>query len=180
MEMISISMDREFETYYNKYYLTVYGYFVKKIHMVEEAEDLTMDVFLKCWNKFSEFDKNKASFGTWLFVIANNRLKNYYRDRKDIIVADDTTLKLIAEEGSEDELLDVEYYHSMRRYIAKALELLPESQRQVIVLKYYKGLNANEIAERLELSPGNVRVLLSRGIARMRKDFEINNIEWEK
>ena len=71
-----------FEEYYNKYYSQAYGYIYKKIADSFLAEDFAMEAFVACYQKFDEFDPEIASFQTWLYVIINNKLKNYYRDRK--------------------------------------------------------------------------------------------------
>lgn len=49
-----------------------------------------MDTFAVCFQKFDSFDPAKASFGTWLYAIANNKLKNYYRDHKIFDEIDET------------------------------------------------------------------------------------------
>ena len=169
-----------FEKYYNQYYQVVYGHFMKKIQNPAEAEDLTMEIFLKCWEKFDTFDPEKASFGTWLFVIVNNRLKNYYRDKKDFDPIDDLEQRVSPQDSFEDGLLEVDYFISMRKYLAEALELLPEVQRTIVIARYYREKSANEIALETGLTAVNVRVHLSRAIAKIKKYFDENGIEWEK
>lgn len=61
--------------------------------------------------------------------------------------------------------------HERLRALSDALQRLPdERQRQVLVLKYFAGLNDEAIAAQLNLSAGNVRVIRHRGLARLRKD----------
>ena len=74
------SMEEAFEEVYNRYYLSVYLYLFKRIRHQQDAEDLANDVFLACYKNFGSYDPAKASMITWIFVIASNRLKNYYRD----------------------------------------------------------------------------------------------------
>ena len=180
MEMEKAQKREAFEKYYNQYYQIVYGHFMKKIQDPVESEDLTMEIFLKCWEKFDTFDSTKASFGTWLFVIVNNRLKNYYRDRKEFDPIDDIEQQGGLTDSFEDDLLEIEYFVCMRKYLAEALDLLPEIQRTIVIQKYYRNKNANEIAVEVGLSSVNVRVQLSRAIAKIKKYFEDNNIEWER
>ena len=168
-----------FEKYYHQYYQIVYGHFIKKIQNPAEAEDLTMEIFLKCWEKFDTFDPEKASFGTWLFVIVNNRLKNYYRDKKDFDPIDDLEQSESAQDSFENDLLQIDYLVSMRKYLAEALDVLPEIQRTIVIAKYYRNKNANEIAIEVGLTSVNVRVHLSRALAKIKKYFDENNIEWE-
>ena len=168
-----------FERYYNQYYPIVYGQILNRIRNPADAEDLTMDIFLKCWEKFDSFDPEKAAFGTWLFVIVSNKLKNFYRDRKETDDIDEVGQYIEADGSFEEDLLQIDFLRSARAHLAHALEALPETQQQIVIRKYYRKKNANEIAAEIGMSPGNVRVQLHRALARMRKYFEDNNIEWE-
>jgi RNA polymerase sigma-70 factor (ECF subfamily) len=60
----------------------------------------------------------------------------------------------------------------LREMLLEALDLLPERQRQVVVLRDLEGLSATEVADVLGLSEGNVRVLLHRGRMRLRQLLE--------
>ena len=140
------------------------------------AEDLTMDVFCTVWDKFEVFDESKASFQTWLYVIVNNKLKNYYRDRKDNVELDES---IAIEDNQADEIVEAIQLQDMREQLYTALEELNETQRKIVIYKYFKDMNANEIADLLGLSAGNVRILLKRALDKIRFYFNQNNIRWE-
>ena len=74
--------DSLFESYYTKYYNQIFVYVAKKINDDVQAEDITMDAFLSCYQHFDDFNPEKASFATWIYFIANNKIKNYFRDHK--------------------------------------------------------------------------------------------------
>ncbi|MBR6940225.1 MAG: sigma-70 family RNA polymerase sigma factor [Clostridia bacterium] len=170
----------KFEQYYEKYYNQVYLYINKKIQNVHDAEDLATDVFIACYEKFDSFDPGKASFQTWVFFITNNKLKNYYRDRKINIDIDDPEQYIEpAEEGFEDDFVAAEYLTAMREYLAEALQEVSELQRTIITESYFHNKSSKEIALKLHMTDGNVRVQLSRALAKMRVYFEKNNISWE-
>lgn len=140
------------------------------------AEDLTMDVFCTVWDKFEVFDESKASFQTWLYVIVNNKLKNYYRDRKVNVELDES---IAIEDNQADEIVEAIQLQDMRDQLYTALEELNETQRKIVIYKYFKDMNANEIADLLGLSAGNVRILLKRALDKIRFYFNQNNIRWE-
>ncbi len=171
-----MKVSKSFEEYYKEYYPKVYGSILQRITNRETAEDLTMDVFVKCYEKFDEFDESKATFGTWVYVILKNRLKNYYRDRKQFDDIDECTEYV---SGFEDEIIAAEYIKNLRDTLADALGTLNEIQRKVVILKYFKGESAPEIAQKTGLTAVNVRVILSRAIAKLKTYFEENNITWE-
>ena len=166
----------DFEQYYQKNFRIVVNYIARRICNHQEAEDMAMEIFTKCYERFDEFDENKSSFTTWLYVIVNNRLKNYYRDHKE----HDELSEDYATDGSmEDEIIHAQYIGQMRDVLKDALSELKEQQRQVIILKYFKKLSSTEISERTGISSTNVRVLLSRGIAALKKYFKEKNIKLE-
>ena len=135
-----------------------------------------MDAFLSCYQKFDQFDPQKASFQTWLYVVINNKLKNYYRDRK---VHDDIDECMEYVDTFEDDLIAAESLKSMRNALANALEMLSEPQKSIVIMKYFKNMQAREIGDKLGLSYGNVRVHLARALNKLRDYFEAHSIKWE-
>lgn len=173
--MNDIIKQQEFERLFNQYYLQVYKYIYKKTLDSYSSEDLAMDAFVSCWEKFDAFDPMKASFQTWLYVIANNKLKNYYRDKKDF---DELSETVVATGDSQDELNEAIHLAEMREHLASAIAELNESQRKIVILKYFGDKKSTDIAEMIGLSPGNVRIQLMRSLEKLRNYFEINNIRW--
>lgn len=165
-----------FESYFKKYYQLVFGYLLKKTGSYYVAEDLTMDSFSICYEHFNKFNSNKANFGTWLYVIVNNKLKNYYRDKK---VVDEINDNLPDDNCFEDEIIKSCQIQKFRDDLANAFLLLNDTQRKILALKYYKSKTSVEISEILGLSSVNVRVQCSRAICTIKKHFSENNIRLE-
>ncbi len=165
-----------FEEYFNKYYQQAYGYVFKKVSDSYLAEDLTMDAFVSCYQKFDKFDPGIASFQTWLYVVINNKLKNYYRDNKKVEYIDDP---MVFAGTYEDDLTAAEDLKSMRDFLAEGLSMLSETQRQIIIYKYFRGLKSAEIARIMGLTPVNVRVHLSRAVAHLKDFFDSKGVKWE-
>lgn len=166
----------EFEKYYTKYYPQVRGYILKKVFNEENAEDLAMDVFYSVWDKFDTFDESKASFQTWLYVIVSNKLKNYYRDRKETVELDDT---LAVTDDQADEVVEAIHMQYLRDHLAAAMKGLNDVQREIVICKYFKDMNSNEIAEQTGMSAGNVRIQLKRALDKIRVYFDENGIKWD-
>ena len=103
-------------------------------------------------------------------MIANNRLKQYYRDQKPV-----SSLEELAENGQElpdwssREAAEV---MQCRDLVAKLLLTLDERSRTVLILRYFQQLDSQQIAQRMGLSPVNVRVIQSRAIASLRQAME--------
>lgn len=137
-----------------------------------------MDAFVACYNKIDSFDEQRASFGTWLYVIVNNRIKNFYRDRKEYEDIDEN-VNICKREYFEEDVVKAQYLSELRRELAEALQSLGEVQRKVIIYKYFYEKSTSEIALLTGLSAGNVRVNLTRGIQKIKTQFEEKNINWE-
>ena len=169
-----------FEFLYKKHYRQVFGYIYKKLNNADEAEDMTQEVFVKCYEKFDDFDPEKASFQTWLFVIVNNKLKNHYRNKKTVVDIDDPeTYDEPAEEGFEDEVGQAVYLQQMRDELALALDLLNDKQRQIIIMSYFEKKSSKEIGFALGMNDGNVRVTQKRALQKLSEHFAAKGIEWE-
>lgn len=158
-----------FEEVYNRYYLSVYLYLLKRVQNREDTEDLTSDVFLACYQNFERYDPERASLATWIFVIASNRLKNYYRDRKPAASLDDEDFR---EPAGEDDLEQAAVMEELRGAVREAIRNLPERQQTIVRMRYFSGLNSNEIAARTGLTSGNVRAVLSRTLTKLRNYLE--------
>lgn len=173
---MEIKQAQSFEAYYQSHYDRAFRFVLKRVQDRQTAEDITMDAFVACYERFGDFDPARATFATWLYVVLKNKLKNFYRDRKVFDNIDDHDDPM---EGFEDELLAAEYLQSLRGELAQSLEQLPEVQRQIVAYKYIQNKNATEIAFLMGLEPGNVRVQLSRALKKMRSYLEARRIGWE-
>lgn len=160
-----------FQEIYEEYYDRILNYIKGKVSNHHIAEDLTSDVFFRCYNNIEKYDSSKASVSTWIFTITNNRLKNYYRDRKIT-----SSIDVMEEEGFEvpyeDDFDQAMRLEEIRQYLDGALAQLDETKRQILVMRYYQDMKTGDIAEALGLTPSNVRVTLSRLLNRLRIDAE--------
>lgn len=164
-----------FEEYFELYYQQAFKYTIKKVSDMAIAEDLVMDAFASCHQKFEEFDPERAKFATWLYVVLNNKIKNYYRDKKELVLLE-TYLELAV--NTEDDILTAIHIGQLRELLAEALMHLPEVQRKIVVMKYFKGKDSKEIASACGLTSGNVRVQMARAMKKLKLYFEKSGMEW--
>lgn len=167
--------DRTFESFYAEYYDRVFKYILKKTGNFHTAEDLTMDTFTACYKHFDRYDETKASLGTWVFTIASNKLKNYYRSDQSFAELQDYSA---VDDGMEDAVIEAQHLAELRDVLADALETLNEVQQQVIVLKYFKNKNSKEIAQITGLTSDNVRAIASRTVKKLKDYFDTRQIAY--
>lgn len=165
-----------FEECFQAHYDKAVGFVRKRVTDWQAAEDIVMDAFVSCYEKFDSYDPERAGFATWLYVVLKNKLKNYYRDNK---LHDDVDECQEAIESFEDELLAAEALHGCRQTLAQALETLTQQQQDIVRYKFFQGKNATEIAALTGIAPGTVRVQLTRILKKLRTEFEAREMGWE-
>ncbi len=165
-----MNKERRFEGVYQEYYTRVLRHVQKHVAAYHEAEDLTQEIFVACYRNFDNFDPEKASVGTWVYVIMNNRLKNYYRDKKDVLSIDDedNPIDLAGDDFVEQSVL----LEEQRQILMAAIAELSEREKLIVKDRYFRKKSAGEIASALGMSTGNVRVVLNRSLAKIREYFE--------
>lgn len=162
--MQQTELNDRFEELYRTYYRQVVNYLNAKIGNYHDAEDLASNIFEYCCRQLPTFDPAKASLKTWLYVIVNSRYKNYLRDHRAFENVEDYMDFTASDDAPLEQAMEAE---EERQWLAKALEQLPERQKQIIVLKYFTSLSSEQIAQRLKMTQSNVRVQLFRAMKRL-------------
>ena len=169
MRILQMNEAMTYDEFYKTYYHSVLKYLRGKCANYADAEDLTSQVFIYCYQNFSKYDPQKASITSWVYMIANSRFKNYCRDRKVYADIDEIGQFIPDENNSLEAAIELD---EMREEIARALLKLSDVQRMVVVLSYFKNMSAAEIGEMLDMKPGAVRTCLSRALDKMESDLE--------
>jgi RNA polymerase sigma-70 factor (ECF subfamily) len=134
----------------------------------QQAEDLLQRVAVMLVRKFHEYDSQRP-FAAWAIGFAKNEVLYYRRQlATDKHLFDDEIVEKIA--VSYEQL--VEEIDPIREALGDCVEELQGRSRQVIELRYGRGLNSVQIAAKMRLSSGAVRVLLHRVRSGLRKCIE--------
>lgn len=166
-----------FEQVYERYYFDVFRFFIKRIENRQEAEDLTSDVFLYCYKNYNRYDSKKSAISTWLFLVAKSMLKTYYRDRKQHLDISDFEDWLLADATDMSRAV---YLEQLRRFLTEQIKTLPEKQQQVIIMRFFQEKDFDEIAIALDTSQGNIRVMLTRAIAKLKNSLSNTECDWRE
>lgn len=147
----------------------VYRYTLARIGSVHDAEDITQEVFFKMYKGLPAYQFRESPFDAWLMRIARNEVIAF--TRKPAYKHAQRTEELT--ETMEDYHIRTpeqiaEVNDDLRR-IRRAVEILPESQREVVLLRFAAGLNVKETADTLGKTQNNVKVLQTKGLGRMRE-----------
>ncbi|HRU90246.1 RNA polymerase sigma factor [Patescibacteria group bacterium] len=155
---------------YEAYRAGIYRFIYFRVNSEAEAQDLTSSVFLKVWSVVQAGKlKDYRSLRSLLYTVARHTVIDYYREGSGGNVSlDDET----AEIEVVDNRLDIQALmeqDSDLKLIYEALDQLKPEYREVIMLHFVSELSVKEIAEVIDKKPGNVRVILHRGLEALRK-----------
>lgn len=153
-----------FRQLYERYAPRIAGLFRRGVSDPHDVADLVQQTFFQLHRARLDFDSRYA-LKPWLFSIAMNLKRRYFRDRKRM-----STLELEPEidATASDEARTVEDVERLRAALAK----LKDGQREVIELHWYEGLSFAEIAKTLGASLSAVKVRAHRGYKQLRKLLE--------
>src|SRR5918995_1472564 len=144
----------------------------------DEAEDLTLDIFLKIFKALSTFDR-RANFQTWIVSISRNLCIDHYRSvRKErMTIAREVDTNDLQPASTDRTPYAAAEHQDLRVMLRQALQTLPETLRTAVVLRDLQELSYQEIADRLQLPEGTVKSRINRGrleLARQLKRLQDN------
>jgi RNA polymerase sigma-70 factor (ECF subfamily) len=144
-----------------RYQRPLFAYLASRLGNHLEAEEAAQESFVRAFLSLKKLRKPE-SFYAWLLGIASRVLKEQFRalERRQTDRAVAETL-LVENPGSASE-------YPLEEVIA----LLPESYRQVILMRYYEGLSCQDVATRLGMPLGTVTKTLSRAYALLRTELQ--------
>ncbi len=153
-----------------KYRTKMFNLAYSMIRNRETADDIAQDVFIKAYIYLSKF-KYKSSFGTWLYRIAVNTVKDHLRkeSRVNKISFDE---RLASPDIQEDEVVIKEEElegERRKKLLHRAIQALPEKHRTILTLRDIQGVSYKEITGILNISPGTVDSRLYRARRMLRK-----------
>jgi RNA polymerase sigma-70 factor, ECF subfamily len=154
----------KFSVLYDRYYLQIFRFILKRIDSEELTADLTQQVFYKAMKSLKEYGFKGLPFSSWLYRIARNEINMEMRSSrvKRTVSVQTEQLLLIAEETGLDEK---EERIAMMMQIVMKIE--PE-ELELVEMHYFENRPHKEIAEILNISEGNAKVRLHRVIQKMK------------
>lgn len=171
MEVINIK--EEFTNIYNKEVDSLFRYCVVRVSDHSKATEIVQDIFTELWLKY-----NKGEIVTYsrafLFTIAHNRIIDWYRKKKsqslDAMMESEETENSF-EPADEKAHLDIILSAEAKR-VVEAINELEFNYREPLYLRFVEDLSPEEIAKILNSTANVISVRLTRGIDKLRKQFD--------
>lgn len=132
----------------------LYRFILKHIKDEDIAKDIVQDTFEKVWRKVNDVESTNAK--SYLFTAAHHTLIDYTRKAKK---QGDYT------EVIENKLQHNNHYSDLKDILNQALDMLPDIQKSVVLLRDYEGYDYSEIGRITDLTESQVKVYIFRARA---------------
>jgi RNA polymerase sigma-70 factor (ECF subfamily) len=141
------------------------------LHNGALAQDVVQDVFLRVWRRPQAFDASRGDIGSYLRLMARSRALDLWRESQ-VAGRGSDRLKIAAaaERTVEDSPATVAERGHTRDRVREALGRLPEPQREALVLAYWGGLTADQVARRKQVPLGTAKSRIRLGLTKLRQD----------
>ena len=155
---------------YDDCFRGIYGYCVRRLYSKDQAEDAASAVFLRLVEEYGVL-RHKSSKGlrNWLYGTANNVIARYFRDarrHREIVAAVTRERQALSFQGvGGDDRLDWPVLY-------EAIARLEGRHQEMVVLRYFQGLETSAIAKILGMRHVTVRVGLSRAVKKLQSELE--------
>jgi RNA polymerase sigma-70 factor, ECF subfamily len=158
--------ENAFEILYRRYARPVLGLALRRLGDRGRAEEALQEAFVSVWRSASTYRPERGAATAWLYAVARNAIADRGRRRQEPAMdpPDEPSPDAGPEERAEHAWL------SWR--VHRALEELPERERELIALAYWGELSQSEIAERLDIPLGTVKTRTRSALARLADALE--------
>lgn len=162
----------ELEELYKEIQPKIYAFFYVRTLDSAAAEDLTHDVFYEALKGFHAFS-GKSTIQTWLFSIAQNLLKKFYRSKKYMRNLE----KMLTEEDNDRHATPEDMYilQEENRILIKEINNLDALLKEIVTLRIYGELSFKEISELIDKSENYTRVTFHRAKLKLQKEMRVKN-----
>lgn len=170
-EIITSSKDTSvFNDLYELWFVKVFQYTFARVGNNADAEDLTSEIFLKAYESFSRY-QHRGNFPAWLFTIARNEIKMFYRLKKRAGVDVDSVVLSAPSESMLKTVMD----SSELDQLSSIIRNLKDDEKELLTLRYVAEMRFSDMALVLKKKEDTVKKSLYRLQARMQKDMEVDH-----
>lgn len=176
--------EQDFQNLYHQYHILVYNLALHYLQNIEEAEEITQDVFVQIYHSLEQFEQ-KSSLKTWVYRITLNKchdLIKHKNSRKRWFIFG-------AKSQSETDYLNHSNFEhpgillenkEQAKILYATINTLPDNQKTAFVLSKIEGLSNPEIAEVMNLSISAIESLIFRAKASLQQKLSEKFTEYRK
>ena len=168
-EGIRLSDRRAFDEFFRRFYAQLVQFALSYTKDKASACDIIQDSFVSLWQNRENIDPEK-SLKAYTYMIVRNRAINYIRNHSSEIPKPDFDIEKSM--TPEAELSENEDNRNLRQKFREWIENLPERRQEAFELSRFDGLNHNEIAKVMDVSPKTVNNHIVAALDQLRSDYK--------
>jgi RNA polymerase sigma factor (sigma-70 family) len=158
----------EFAALYDRYYRHIYHYLYSRVGNAAEAEELTAQTFLSALETIPRY-RHRGYFAAWLFTIARNKARDFYRIRVSTTPLDEDN------PDKSGDLLSQVIETDQVEQLAGLIRKLEEDEKELLRLRYGAGLSFAEIGVCLGRKEDTVKKTVYRLLAHLQRQLEVSH-----
>lgn len=151
-----------FETLYHRFARPLFGLALRMLRDRSRAEDAVQETFTAIWRSAASYKPERGPGAPWLYAVARNAIVDRARVRGEATFADPPDA--VAPDAGPDDRAESAYV-SWR--VHRAVQDLPEHEREVLELAYWSGLSQSEVARFLDIPLGTVKTRTRSGLGHL-------------
>ena len=158
---------KEFAPIYNRYYDEIFVYISRRVDDLDSVADITSKTFTNCISNLHKFKFMGVPFSAWLYKIAINEVRQFFRQRKNTprtVCITDTDFKEITQQTVEESKYDF-----AQEIVPKLLSRLKEKELQCIELRFFEKKSFKEIGFIMGLTEVNAKVRTYRILKKLKE-----------
>lgn len=152
---------------YERYHALVYSMAYNILQQAEPAEEVAQDIFIQLWQKPDKWDHQKGQLSSWLLSVARytaiDRLRKEQRRPTLSAKPLDRVAHLLDSQSTVDDP-----QRDNGRILRDLIQQLPQEQREVIFLAFFRGMTHSEIAAKQDIPLGTVKSRIRLGLEKLR------------
>ena len=158
-------------TLYDQYGRLLYTVAYQLVNNQQLAEEITLDVFRRVWEKADSYRADRASVRTWLTSMTRNRAIDMLR--REGVRPEHNSIswaELNFEPHADGRSPETAVFHQMQmQKVTAALTQLPQEQQEVLEMAYFHGYSHSQIAGQLNMPIGTVKTRIRLGMQKLRQ-----------
>ena len=163
------------------YYKEIYAYVYRQTGNEELAKDLTQDIFIQILQKIAMFDHKKASFRTWMYRIASNKICDHYRSKvhrlsfkQEQIDMTDENLELHSSNlgTAIRDLSELIIHKELIEDIMEIVSLYKQEWQEIFYMKCFEERTFQDISQTLNISENTVKSRFYKMIRQIKSEVD--------
>ncbi|GGI25294.1 RNA polymerase sigma factor [Pedobacter mendelii] len=161
---------------YDVHYKALNNYGFKFTRDITLIEDAVHDLFVNLWEKKSHLG-NPASVKNYLYKSLRNLLfRKMDRQQRFVNIDSDDDYPFNFEVSFDTVMIESESEKALQKKIKEAVETLPARQQEIVYLRFYEGLNYDEIADIMNLNINSAYKLLYKAVNKLQEKIKLTDL----